>query len=97
MNEQTLSEKDVRAAIQEPDSNLDSQKTREKLARLAYWRQQQKAKSKRDRALIRTAAKMKKERVIKPKPKRRPIEFCTIISIAGEPVEGLEDAYQDLS
>lgn len=103
MSEQTpekvLSEEEVRGAIQDigDTAAMTPQEVQEKLAKLAFWKNQGRLKGKRDRALIRTAAKMKKKRVIKPKPLRRPKEFCTIISIAGEPVEGLEDAFINLS
>lgn len=43
-----------------------------------------------------TGGKKKKRRVIKPKPKRRPVDRVTTISLAGEPVEGLEYAFINL-
>lgn len=54
-------------------------------------------RSEREGRLIRRiAAKVQRRRVRKPKPKRRLKKRVAIISVGGQPVEGVENEYQQI-
>lgn len=98
MNKQTLEEEttiDEMTKLEILEKGLSDEEMSKKLGRINFWRNQAKIKKQRDKLLTRLA-KSKKERVMKPKPVRRPKQLVSIVSIAGVPLKDSEDDFKYL-
>ena len=89
MKTQTPSKKD-----EEEQAEIAEKKKAYRLLRRSRMMRQVEKEAK---LIKRLSAKTQRQRVYKPKPKRRPINRVTILSIGGVPVEGVEDAFTKLS
>ena len=78
---------------------LADQKKRDLQKAVAVLRKRAEIKrnEKEIRFIKRIAMKVQETRVRKPKPKRRPKNTVTIISVGGQPVEGVENEYKQVN
>ncbi len=96
MNKQTPEEEnpaDELSKLEILEKGLSDEELSKKLGRVNFWRNQSRIKKQREKLLTRMA-KSQQERVIRPKPVRRPNNLVTVVSVGGVPVEESEDDYK---